>query len=79
MKRYRNVLKMVLAIVFGFALCWLPVNAVFFFSFPCTGKNSPMVLWLCSVPLHCSFYVPCKLRRKPYHMFRVQCQLSSAP
>ena len=26
-KRQRNVLKMVIAIVFGFALCWLPLNS----------------------------------------------------
>ena len=54
-KRDRNVLKMAIAIVLGFVLCWVPLSIcslLFFFawdSFPCTFFIYYDILWLMSV------------------------------
>ncbi|KAL9972687.1 hypothetical protein ACROYT_G019046 [Oculina patagonica] len=47
LKRDRSVLKMVLAIVMGFALCWAPFNVLAFLQFFVWDKNQPLTcgLW----------------------------------
>ena len=45
-KRDRSVLKMVLAIVLGFALCWAPFNVLAFLQFFVWDKNKPLTCGL---------------------------------
>ena len=52
MKRDRGVLKMVLAIVLGFAFCWAPLNILAFLQFFVWGKNPKLSCGF----LHFSFF-----------------------
>ena len=45
-KRERSVLKMVLAIVLGYALCWAPLNVLAFLHFFVRDKNVPLTCGL---------------------------------
>ena len=72
-KRNRNVLKMSIAIVVGFVLCWVPYTNCFFSITLCPG----LALRLLALLLYHRLYGSLELCHQPLHLFQFQLKLSS--
>ena len=77
-KRNRNVLKLAIAIVVGFVLCWVPSTIICLTITLCPG----LALWLLALLLYhlrsiTLFMAVLELCHQPLHLFQFQCKLSS--
>ena len=75
-KRNRKLVKVAIAIVVGFVLCWVPWSIINLLVYFARGIGEVVALWNLFLPLYCIPYFFFKLCHHPLHLFYIQWKLS---